>query len=291
MNARSELVLEQLDEHGHPVGSSVAVDLGTDGRRRPSDDFFVRRLRAIQWTNDCPTETDCTGATSFEEEALVELRQAMHPDRTFALHARTAQLRLRWSLRPGRPYLIPVTQIVSPPFAYGFAIDVEAVTPPRADGTYAPGSDITFRLTLRDGAGKRLHDLEELPSYNEVVFGPNPAGIQYYRAFFDPTTTYWRRKHRERMLMAEFLGPAQHAQPLRTIIELDAFLNETEDVQTTATLARDGVHAEFHTFPDRRRLCSAARSIRRTPGGTTRSPTRGPITSPRTHRRARTIST
>lgn len=249
MNARSELLLEQLAADGHTVGAAVVADLGTDGQRRDTDAFFVRRLRAIQWTNDCRTGSDCTGATSFDEEALVELRQAMRLERTFALHPETAALRLRWSLRPGHPYLIPVTQVAAPPFAYGFRVDVEAVTPPRADGTYAPGSDITFRVTLRDGAGTRLHAPGALPSYNEVVFGPDPAGIQYYRAFFDPTTTYWRRKHRERMLMAEFLGPAQRARPLRSIIELDAFLDESVDVQTTATLERDGVHAEFHTFP------------------------------------------
>jgi hypothetical protein len=50
------------------------------------------------------------------------------------------------------------------------------------------------------------------------------------------------------MLMAEFLGPAQNAQPIRSVIELDKFLN-ADDVQIVGTLARDGVYAEFHTFP------------------------------------------
>ena len=247
MNVPSFYVLEQIDANGHTVGDAVWANAGTDGERRASD-FFDRRFRAIQWTNDCASTTDCSSATSFEEEALVELRYGMHPARTFSLHPRTAALRLHWTLRPGHPYTIPVTQVANPPFAYGFAIDVAAVTPPQADGTYAPGSDITFQITLKDGAGNRLHPPGALPSYNHVIFGANPAGIQYYRAFFDPTTTYWRRKHRERMLMAEFLGPAQNAQPIRTIIDLDKFLNE-DDVQVTGTLAVDGVHAEFHTFP------------------------------------------
>ncbi len=248
MNVASYFVLEQVDAHGRHVGSSVFANAGVDRERRDSDDFFDRRLRAIQWTNDCATSTDCTGATSFEEEALVELRYAMHAQRSFTLHPDTAALRLHWSLRPGLPYTIPVEQVANPPFAYGFSIDVQPVTPPRADGTYAPGSDITFQIALRDGAGTMLHSPGALPSYNDVVFGANPAGIQYYRAFFDPTTTYWRRKHRERMLMAELIGPAQNAQPIRTIIDLDKFLNE-DDVQVTGTLAQDGVHAEFHTFP------------------------------------------
>jgi hypothetical protein len=247
MNLPSDFKLDQIDHHGRRVGDSVEVTAGREHSLRDSDGFFDRRLRAIQWTNDCRTLTDCTGATSFEEEALVELRYAQHPDDTFRIDPRATALRLHWSLRD-EPYVIPLSQDASPPFAYGFSIDAEAVTPPRPDGTYAPGSEITFRITLRDGAGKRLHPPGTLPSYNDVVFGENPAGIQYYRAFFDPTTTYWRRKHRERMLMAEFLGPAQNAQPIRTIIDLDKFLNE-DDVQVTGTLAVDGVHSEFHTFP------------------------------------------
>jgi hypothetical protein len=247
MNRKSEFRLEQIDAHGHRVGGSVDVSAGREHDLRDSDGFFDRRFRAIQWTNDCRTLTDCSGARSFEEEALVELRYAQHADDTFRIDSRAVALRLTWSLRD-QPYVIPLAQDASPPYAYGFQIDVDPVTPARPDGTYAPGSDITFRVTLRDGTGRRLHPPGSLPTYNEVIFGANPAGIQYYRAFFDPTTTYWRRKHRERMLMAEFIGPAQNAQPIRSIIDLDRFLNE-DDVQVTGTLAVDGVHSEFRTFP------------------------------------------
>ena len=257
MNNRSRFVLEQVDSVGRRVDTAIIVDAGDGRDRRPSDAFFDRRLRAIQWTRDCRTHTDCTGARLFEEEALVELRSAMHPEHTFAIHPRTIALRLQWSLSPGRLYAIPLKQIDEPAYAYGFAIEVETVTPPRADGTYAPGSDVTFRIALKDGAGHRLHQPGVLPSYNEVVFGPNPSGIQYYRAFTDPTATYWRRKHRERMLMAELIGPAQNAGPIRTIIDLDKFLGH-DDVQVTGTVARDGVYAEFHTFPTSRDLFGGA---------------------------------
>jgi hypothetical protein len=257
MNIPSFFILEQVDASGNRVGGVTIVSAGVDGQRFDSDSFFDRRFRAIQWTYDCVTSTHCTGATKFQEEALVELRYGMHPEYTFTLDTRAVGLRLHWSLKPGQSYSIPVTQIDTPAYAYGFSIDVTPVTPPRADGTYAPGSDITFQITLEDGAGTRLHSPGALPSYNDVIFGANPAGIQYYRAFFDPTTTYWRRKHRERMLMAEFLGPAQSAQPIRTIIDLDKFLNE-DDVQVTGTLAADGVHAEFHTFPTARDLFGGA---------------------------------
>jgi len=257
MNIRSTFRLEQVDRHGEIIGEPITVDAGLDHHGSASDDFFVRRFRAIQWTRDCHTMTDCTGATKFEEEGLVELRNAMHPEKTFTIEPRTMALRLRWSVRPGQPYMIPITQIPSPPFSYGFSIDVDALTPPRADGSYAPGSDITFRLTLKDGAGKRLHPVGVLPSYNDVISGFSTAGIQYYRAFFDPTTTYWRRKHRERMLMAEFIGPAQNVQPIRSVIDLDAFLN-ADNVQITGTFGQDGIYAEFRTFPTAHDLFGAA---------------------------------
>jgi hypothetical protein len=249
MDAGSTFTLAQWDAHGRPLAPPLVVDAGQEARRQEHDDFFVRRLRAIQWTFDCRTLTDCAGAQRFTAEALVELRYAMHPDRTFVIDPRTTHLAVTWSLLPARVYTIPVTHDADPPFAYGFSIDLTPETPPRADGTYAPGTDVTFRITLRDGDGQRLHPEGTLPTYNEVAFGPNPAGIQYYRAFFDPTTTYYRRKHRERMLMSQIIGPAQAIQPIRRILDLEAFLETEADVQTTATLARDGVYAQIRTIP------------------------------------------
>ena len=80
-----------------------------------SDDFFDRRFRAIQWTRDCRHAAPTARARRrFEEEALVELRNAMHPEQTFTIDPRTTALRLHWSVRPGRPYTIPLTQVASP---------------------------------------------------------------------------------------------------------------------------------------------------------------------------------
>jgi len=248
MDARSTFALEQRDEDGRRLAPPLVVNAGGEEHRRARDDFFVRRLRAIQWTFDCRTSTDCAGAQRFTAEALVELRYSMHPDRTFVIDPRATHLTVTWSLNPDRVYTIPVTHAEDPPFAYGFSIDLDPVTSPRADGTYAPGSDVTFRITLRDGEGQRLHPEGWLPTYNEVVVGPNVAGIQYYRAFFDPTTTYYRRKHRERMLMSQIIGPAQDVQAVRSIIELAAFLG-SDDVQTIATPEDDGVYAQFRIIP------------------------------------------
>jgi len=250
MEVQSLFIVQPVDAQGQPTGRAIPLRAGSDNERSPTDDFFVRRFRAIQWVNDCPSPTSCAGASNFMEEALVELRNARTVDRTyFTLSADTRALQLHWTQRPGAPFVIPVEQVQATPYAYGFSTDVRALTPPAADGTYAPGSDVTFQLTLRDGAGNRLHPAGSLPTYNEVAFGANPAGIQYYRAFFDPTTTYYRRKHRERMLMTQIIGPAHRIQPIRSIIELAAFLDPNDDVQTVGLPERDGVFSQMQTFP------------------------------------------
>ncbi len=107
---------------------------------------------------------------------------------------------------------MPVEQIASPTYDYGFKIDLVAVTPAGAGGIYAPGLDVRFRDHAARRLGQAAARTRQLPTYNEVIWGPNEAGIQYYRAFFDPTTTYYRRKHRERMLMSQIIGPAQKIQ-------------------------------------------------------------------------------
>jgi predicted CXXCH cytochrome family protein len=260
MDVPSHFTVEPVDAQGRLTGRPVRLEAGGNKKRRDDDDFFVRRFRALQWTYDCATAEDCSTATNFMEEALLELRHARTPckSKTLTLSPRTVKLRLRWSLRPSAPYEIPVEQVAAPAYDYGFAIDVAPVTPPRPDGTYAPGSAVSFKLTLKDGSGNRLHPQGSLPTYNEVVFGSNEAGIQYYRAFFDPTATYYRRKHRERMLMTQIIGPAQRIQPIRTIVDLDAFLDPNSDVQTLGTLERDGVFSQFQTFPPANNLFGGA---------------------------------
>ncbi|HEU4405620.1 MAG TPA: hypothetical protein VFS43_10050 [Polyangiaceae bacterium] len=248
MTDRSDLVVQPVDAQGAPTGPGVTLDVGTDGKLRLEDDFFVRRMRAIQWTNDCRAPRDCAGARSYLEEALIELRNTRHPEKTFTITAATAALRVSWTERPGA-WTVPVEAVVNPPYAYGFGIDVEALTPPGPSGAYAPGTAVAFRATLRDGAGNRLHPEGSLPSYSEVMFGPNHAGIQYHRAFFDPAAVYYRRKHRERTMVAQIIGPAQNIQPIRSIVELSTFLVPGDGPQTIGTQERDGVFAQAVFFP------------------------------------------
>lgn len=246
MEDESEISITQVDAGGAALGPKVVARIGKDDERKPRDAFFVRRLRAIQWTRDCASLSDCSGATSFEEEALVELRHATGQAPSFTLHPSTAALALRWSARPGQAYTIPVTQVESPEFAYGVQADVVAVTAPSAGGYYSPGQDVTFQLTLRDGAGKRLHPAGSLPSFAEVSFGLDDTGIQYWRGFFEASATYWRKKHREAMLAMHLIGPAQDIQPIRSVIGVEQFF---EPFITSGLPARDGVLSESTVIP------------------------------------------
>jgi hypothetical protein len=247
MTLPSTFLITQVDAGGQPNGQPWTVFVGRDAELTSGDSFFVRRLRAIQWTFDCPSRQSCDGASHFQEEGLVEVRNAIGSSTVVRMEPTTTALRVLWSLKPNTPYTIPVEQVETPAFDYGFRVDLRTTTA-APGGVYAPGSDISFQFTLQDGSANALHPDGSLPTYNDVVFGPNEAGIQYYRAFLDPTTTYYRRKHRERMLMAQIIGPAQAIQPIRSIIDLEAFLGP-EDSQVTGLPERDGVFAEVQTVP------------------------------------------
>jgi Doubled CXXCH motif (Paired_CXXCH_1) len=248
MEQPSVLTVQPVDAEGSATGPALPFSIGSESQRKSSDDFFIRRLRAIQWAYDCPGPRDCTGASNFSEEALVEVRNARTGAATFRLSPNTRALHLSWTARPGAPYVIPVEQVEDAAWAYGFSIDIQALTPPRADGTYAPGSSVTFQMTLRDGAGKRLHPVGSLPTYFEFLAGLNESGIQYYRGFFDSPATYYRRKHRERNFTVSLIGPAQRIQPIRSIVGMEAFLGP-DDVFTVGTPERDGVVGQGMTVP------------------------------------------
>ncbi|MFO0757894.1 MAG: cytochrome c3 family protein [Byssovorax sp.] len=248
MRNSSTFTLDQLDGARHVIGQSITVSTGKESQQKPQDGFFVRRMRAIQWTRDCPSPASCQGADQFEEEALVELRDAIGDKPTFTLHPSTASLRLRWSARGGAPWVIPVTQVASPSYAYGFSIDIDPVTAPGAGGVYPPGSDVTFRATLRDGAGAALHPPGLMPSYFEAEILGNPAGIQYYHGFFDPTILYYRRKHTERSMMAEVIGPSDDVRTIRSVVGFPELLDPS-GVQHVGIPARDGFYADVIEFP------------------------------------------
>lgn len=243
MDERSVFVIEQLDSRGNRVGSPLVTDTGREYRRTDRDSFFVRRLRAIQWTNDCASRSDCGGARSFMEEALVELRYANGPHPSVALDPATTQLRVTWSANPDHAYAIPVEQVAHPMWDYGFAIDLAVVTPPGPGGFYVPGQAIDVKFTLRDGAGTPLLPLPTFQDYltslavrsgSSDVEDPDPSGIDYWN-MGERVMTYYRRKHLERQMVIAINGPLQDTQPIRDTLDFfGEIVNSTDGAVITA---------------------------------------------------------
>ncbi len=250
MDQPSVFVIEQLDAQNHTSGLPWIVDTGLEYLRTSVDSFFDRRLRAIQWTNDCPALDDCGGAVSFREEALVELRNASGPNFNAKIGSNTTKLRLRWSLKPNTLYDFPLTQVESPEFDYGISPEVAALSPPGPSGYYLPGQTVSFQITLKDASGKRLHPAGSLPSYLDFVSGSSTAGITYWRGPFEPFLTYYRRKHAEKQLDLAFQGPKDRLQPVRSILDIVAALDPTTGVITVAKPATEGFYGAAAIIPN-----------------------------------------
>ncbi len=218
MDDPSTFVIEQLDAHGQRSGAPLVVDSGLEHVRTDADSFFVRRMRAIQWTNDCASKTDCRKAKSFMEEALVELRYANGPNPNLKLDSATTQFRVTWSANSKHPYTVPVQQIENPEWDYGFGIDLAVITPPAANGVYAPGQELTVKFTLRDGSGKALHAPGVLPTLQDYLADNIPSGIDYWD-MNEKVMTYYRRKHKEKQMVIAINGPMQNTGPIRDTLD------------------------------------------------------------------------
>jgi len=248
MENPSIFFVEQLDARGVLRGVPVIVDTGLSQLRTDIDSFFTRRMRAIQWTNDCASKTDCSHAHSFMEEALVELRYANGPNPGFQMDSATTQLRVTWTAN-GKRYVIPVTQVANPTWDYGFKIDLAVLTRPAADGTYAPGQQLEVQFTLRDGSGKPLHPPGVLPTFLDYLTGNTPSGIQYWNVS-EKVMTYYRRKHKEKQMVVAIDGPVQDTGPGRTTLDFFGQIATTVDGSLiTATNAADGFFAEASAVP------------------------------------------
>jgi len=146
---------------------------------------------------------------------------------------------------------VPVEQIASPTYDYGFKIDLVAVTPAGAGGIYAPGSDVQFRITLRDGSGKPLHEpgnCRPITRLSGPQRGRDSVLPRVLRPDDDllptqaPPSACDESDHRS--------GPEDPGG--RTPIRARCVLGP-DDVQTVATPTRDGCSA-VHNDPDRARF-------------------------------------
>lgn len=254
MNDLSEFLIEPLDARGRPVGLPLIVDTGLEFARTGIDSFFVRRLRAIQWTNDCESSSSCRRAKSFMEEALVELRYANGPNPNVALDPAATQLRVTWTANPRHPYTIPVEQVSRPTWDYGFAIDLAVTTPPGPGGVYTPGQSLSVLFTLRDGAGKRLHPPGVLPTFADYLAGNDPPGIDYWNVS-EKVMTYYRRKHKEKQMVIAIDGPLQSTAPVRNTLDfVGGIIGSADGAVTTARPETDGFFGEAAAVPAWRTL-------------------------------------
>ncbi|MBA3540449.1 MAG: cytochrome c3 family protein [Deltaproteobacteria bacterium] len=249
MDLPSVFVIEQLGADGRVSGSPIVVDTGHEYLRTNVDSFFTRRLRAIQWTNDCAATDDCSSAHNFMEEALVELRYSNGPNPSFQFDSATTQLRVSWTANNDHGYTIPVQQIANPEWDYGFGIDLAVTTPPQANGTYAPGQVLDVKFTLRDGAGKALHDPGVLPTFLDYLAGNTPSGINYWNVT-EKVMTYYRRKHKEKQMLIAIDGPVQNTGAIHE--EVDFFtgiFTSADGAVVTAKPAEQGFYGEAASVP------------------------------------------
>jgi len=249
MDRPSLFVIEQLDAGGNVQAFPLLVDTGLEYTRTPYDSFFTRRLRAIQFTNNCVSPTDCSAATSFSEEALVELRYSNGPNPGMRFAPNTTQLRVTWSANAGHPYTIPVEQVANPTWDYGLGIELAVTTPPNADGTYSAGQVLDVQFTLRDGSGKRLHEPGTMPTLQDYMTGNNPAGLDYWNSA-ERVMTYYRRKHKERQMLVGIVGPVQDSTAIRDTLDFIGAIIASEDGGVVvATPANQGFFAEAASVP------------------------------------------
>jgi hypothetical protein len=249
MNEPSRFAIEQLDAAGRRLGAPLVVHTGREFEPGPDDSFFVRRLRAIQWANDCASRSDCSRATSFLEEALVELRYASGPGPSAVLDARTTRLRVTWTANHDHAYTIPVEQVTSPTWDYGFVIDLAVVTPPGPAGVYTPGQTLQVKFILRDGAGTPLHPPGVLPTFLDYLSGQDPPGIDYWNVN-EKVMTYYRRKHKEKQMVIALEGPLHATGPVRNTLDfIGGIIASRDGAVTTATPELNGFFGEAAAVP------------------------------------------
>jgi hypothetical protein len=248
MEQPSTFRLRALDQNGNPVGLPWVVRAGRDDRLGPANDAFVRRFVARQSAFGCASVGDCSAATGFTAQALVQLRDALNP----VADARpvplaTRELRLVWNRLPNQEYVVEVEREPAPEaeLDYGFDVAIEPASTP-ANGTfYVPGETASFRMVFRDGQGHRLSPPGELPTYADYVNGDVESGLRYLDQTIS-TRLYYALKHRESNLLFVLSGPTNRLKTPQTVVDPGLFFLPQVPF---ATRAVDGFTAVAQTVP------------------------------------------
>jgi predicted CXXCH cytochrome family protein len=248
MEQPSLFLVTPTDDAGRAVGPPLRAYAGKDDRLSAADDGFVRRFVARQTAFGCPSEGDCTGA-AFVVQGLVQLRGPLQAGRRArTIPANATRLSLRWSEQPAADRTVPVTHAAPEdfPYGYGFQPALETIDPPANGSHYLPGETVSFRVTFRDGAGRRLHSAGGLPTYGQFLRGEVPSGLRYYNGFALFPTLYYALKHREGLMAVALLGPLDKLKTPQTTVALGEFGGGQA---AFATPAVDGFTSLFANIP------------------------------------------
>jgi hypothetical protein len=221
MNESSEFILWATDARGRTLGPPIVASAGRDDRGGPEGDFFVRRFVARQIASGCAAIGDCSTATSFTAQGLVQLREALHTtERARTISGKAVRLALFWSADPSanRPVDIQDSECDAHPApGHGFSVDIEPVSAPANGAYYMPGETASFRIRFRDGAGHPLFREGSLPSYADYLAGLITPGLRYVDLGLNPTL-YYALKKRESNLLVTLSGPTDRLKvPKRTV--------------------------------------------------------------------------
>jgi hypothetical protein len=245
MEQQSKFKLIALDGVGNEIGPPTFASAGRDDEVKASDDALVRRFVARQSALGCPAVGDCSGAV-FVAEALVQLRDNLHPDQRFEIPEAADALRLTWTLLPERHYEVPLATLANEEaLAYGFDVTLESEGAPANGQFYVPGEVVSFRVTFRDGEGNRLHAPGALPTYADFFLGLEQSGLRYLDLTIQ-TRLYYALKHRESNLFTVLSGPVDKLRTPTTVVDPALFFAPQVPFATTAV---DGYTAVGQTIP------------------------------------------
>jgi len=243
MERWSAMMLLPVDESDRPTGAPILVNAGSDNSWLPSDGAFIRRFVARQLTFACPAIGDCTGATRFVAQGLMQLRSEMDAGhRATRIPNRTESLKLLWTEDLGNPRYVAVehAKYDDSDWEYGFAVDLEVTNPPANGLFYLPGDSVNVKVTFTDGVGNPLHADGSLPSYLEFMNDDIPSGLRYYDGLQQLLTLYYAHKHREGLTMWSLSGPTDR---LRYSSHVTATFDFFIPQATMATVTEDGFSA------------------------------------------------
>jgi hypothetical protein len=210
MDQPSAFLVVPMDDHRNAVGAPLFADAGFDGQSLPSDSGFVRRFVARQVASPCDAVGDCSGATSYIAEGLVQFRDALRPDAgAHPIPAEATQLGLLWTAEPEHFRFAPVvhTQRRDAQWGYGFEPALTITNPPANGQYYVPGEVLFLQMSFTDGEGNRFFAPGQMPTYKDFEADDIPSGLRYYDGFREVLELYWALKHREGNFLVDVAGP------------------------------------------------------------------------------------